>query len=1220
MFLLLVAVSTTFANPLPPPFDTEPFDTDVEGNSASNESGFFRKDGGPEQFRYFLGTGVTSGSLIMDFTVPFTDGPGNDFAILTNSSSWGSLADKALFEFFLQGNLQASFVESLTPDHLFEFDLPGSGLIADRVRVTNITPDPGGNNLATMTFDDAGVAYNFVEPVTGCTDASFSQSTGSPLTVGDEPHSVAINDFNLDGNPDLATANFDSDNITVLLGNGNGSFIEASGSPFAVGDGPRFAVTTDLNLDGNPDLATANYNSDNLTILLGNGRGGFNEATDSPYELLDGPFSLVVADFNLDGRPDLASSNYNSDNVRVLLGNRHGGLDEAQNSPIAVGDGPRSVAVGDFNLDGRPDLATANFDSDQVTVLLGEGNGEFSEAASIFTVGDGPNSVSAGDFNFDGKSDLVTANVGSNNITVLLGDGKAGFSEATNSPLLVGNSPRFVRVGDLNMDGKPDLATANYHSDNITILFGIGNGNFTEAPGSPLEVGKLPRSIAIGDFNRDGKLDLATANSFSDNATVMLNTCDAFPCNEASLDLAPVATFAANLVAAGDFNRDAKPDLATVDATGVTVRLGGGNGQFNPAPGSPFQAGNGPSNVAAADFNRDGKLDLVTCNLNGLAVLLGDGDGGLGQASILSTNTDRFVAVGDFNLDGKPDLATTTGSVFPSANLDKVTVLLGDGNGGFNSAPESFEVGLESRELVVGDFNQDGNPDIVVGFGRPSDWTLLEGDGNGGFVESVNFGVGGIIPLYLVAADFNLDGKTDLIASIVPWEPGPPEFIPPRLAVLLGRGDGSFENITDLDPFDLPDVSSSLAVGDFDLDGIPDLVSGNSLKVLLGDGSGSFKIYPFSEVDGVFSIAVGDFNLDGRADIATAGQSGTVMLNTCSAKFKLSINNITVKETSSGIVNADFTVTVDPVADVDVKVHYETADGTARVVRNDYTAISGNLIIPAGEATGTITVPIIGDRIAEPTETFFVNLASPVNATIINNQGSGTISNKRPSITINDASVVEGVVGKVKCNFTVTSSFVYTNAGVRVNYVTENGTAISGSDYQATSSLVTIRSNSTGAVPIGIPVFGDKLLESNETFRVRLSTSDASIGDGVGVCTVVNDDAPPSLSVNNVTVTEGDSGTVNAQFTINQSAVSGLNTRVTFRTANGTARSGATQDYFAKNATVFIPPGSTAITVDVSVNGDTVVETDEVFFVNLLDPMNATIADEQGVATILNDD
>lgn len=167
VMIFLLGVGGALGGPLPPPFDTEPFHTKAFGNSAANLLGFFRKDGGPRQFRYSLGTDIIAGSLLMDFATPFIDGPGNDFAILTNSQSWGPLADMALFEFFLGGTLRASFTAPLAPDQLFQFDLPGSSLVVDRIVVTNITPDPPGiNNLATMTFDDAGVTYVVPEPST----------------------------------------------------------------------------------------------------------------------------------------------------------------------------------------------------------------------------------------------------------------------------------------------------------------------------------------------------------------------------------------------------------------------------------------------------------------------------------------------------------------------------------------------------------------------------------------------------------------------------------------------------------------------------------------------------------------------------------------------------------------------------------------------------------------------------------------------------------------------------------------------------------------------------------------------------------------------------------------------------------------------------------------------------------------------------------------------
>jgi hypothetical protein len=154
-------------SPLPFPFVTTPFDTDTRGNASANDSGMFRQDGGLPQWRYFLGTEGTPGSLIMDFAAPFTNGPGPDFAIVTSAESWGPRADVALFEFFLEDTFQAAFPAPLDPDKIFLFDLLGSRLVANRVIVTNLTPDPPGiNELGTMTFDNAGVAHLLVDPST----------------------------------------------------------------------------------------------------------------------------------------------------------------------------------------------------------------------------------------------------------------------------------------------------------------------------------------------------------------------------------------------------------------------------------------------------------------------------------------------------------------------------------------------------------------------------------------------------------------------------------------------------------------------------------------------------------------------------------------------------------------------------------------------------------------------------------------------------------------------------------------------------------------------------------------------------------------------------------------------------------------------------------------------------------------------------------------------
>ncbi len=422
----------------------------------------------------------------------------------------------------------------------------------------------GRPDLATanVVSSNVTVLLNTCDSVP-CPDAGVG-FTSSSFAVGTGPESIAVGDFNLDGKPDLATANFNSNDVTVLLGNGVGGFAAAPGSPFALGGSfPESIAVGDVNLDGKPDLATANFNSNDVTVLLGNGAGGFAPAPGSPFAVGLGPYSIAVRDVNLDGKPDLATANNNSNNVTVLLGNGAGGFAAAPGSPFAVGSVPFSIAVEDVNLDGKPDIAAANFNSNNVTVLLGDGAGGFAPApGSPFAVGTQPFSIAVGDVNLDGKPDLATANINSNDVTVLLGNGAGGFAAAPGSPFAVGPGPYSIAVRDVNLDGRPDLATANTNSNNVTVLLGNGAGGFAAAPGSPFAVGgTFPEAIAVADFNLDGKLDLVTTNAGSANVTVLLNRCNAPPvalCTDVTVSAGADCTANAS-IDNGSFDPDGDP-------------------------------------------------------------------------------------------------------------------------------------------------------------------------------------------------------------------------------------------------------------------------------------------------------------------------------------------------------------------------------------------------------------------------------------------------------------------------------------------------------------------------------------------------------------------------------------------------------------------------------------------------------------------------------------
>ena len=357
-------------------------------------------------------------------------------------------------------------------------------------------------------------------------EVSFSSATN--FAAGDFPTSVAVGDFNDDGISDLAVANLLDDNVSVLLGNGNGGFSNVTN--FTVGDLPSSVAVGEFNGDDISDLVVTNKDSSNISVLFGNGKGSFSNVTN--FAVGSGPRSVGVGEFNSDGISDLAVANIDDNNVSVLLGNANGSFSNATN--FAVGNGPISLVVGEFNRDNISDLAVTNLNEDNVSVLLGNGNGSFSNASN-FNVEHLPQSLAVGEFNGDGISDLVVANLNSgstpvslgnsDSISVLLGNGNGSFANATN--FYVGVSPRAVAVGEFNSDGISDLAVANASSDKVSILLGTGNGSFSNA--TNFAVGDQPASVAVKDFNGDGISDLAVANLGDDNISILLNTTPITP-------------------------------------------------------------------------------------------------------------------------------------------------------------------------------------------------------------------------------------------------------------------------------------------------------------------------------------------------------------------------------------------------------------------------------------------------------------------------------------------------------------------------------------------------------------------------------------------------------------------------------------------------------------------------------------------------------------------
>jgi hypothetical protein len=376
---------------------------------------------------------------------------------------------------------------------------------------------------------------------------SFRQAPGSPIAIGGRLPSIASADFNGDGHLDVAVVNSQDNTVAVFLGNGNGTFSPGPQSPFTVNGGflsgsvPTAIAVGDLNADGHPDLAITNIPINPLSViggaitghiggavavLLGKADGSFNGANNFGTGA-DLPVSVAIADFNGDGKRDLAIAHLNSGSVSVLLGSGSGtSFSFAPGSPFAVGTRPASVAAGDVNADGRIDLAVAIADDDAIAILIGVGNGMFiPNVNSPVAVGHRPASVALADLNGDGKLDLAAADLNDGTVSVSLGDGTGTFP--TVQHYAVGRFPMFVAVADFNSDGKRDLVAADNLSHMVAVL--VGNGNGTFAPARHLSVGGDPQSIAVADFDGNNQPDIATANLSAGNVAVLLNSTDIVP-------------------------------------------------------------------------------------------------------------------------------------------------------------------------------------------------------------------------------------------------------------------------------------------------------------------------------------------------------------------------------------------------------------------------------------------------------------------------------------------------------------------------------------------------------------------------------------------------------------------------------------------------------------------------------------------------------------------
>jgi hypothetical protein len=586
-------------------------------------------------------------------------------------------------------------------------------------------------------------------------------------------------------------------------------------------------------------------------------------------------------------------------------------------------------------------------------------------------------------------------------------------------------------------------------------------------------------------------------------------------------DTCPVASFGAltvsNVRAIGstvtaDFNSDGRVDVATAATSGdtISVALGGGDGTF--ALASVALTGSRPLSIGAGDFNGDAKTDLVTAHSSNteskLTLLLGDGAGGFlasSDISIMQASTDTFIfmVVADFNADGKADVA---------AELDRfhtVAVLLGDGAGNFTNkklsdsglSPAGF-LGIDT--IAAADFNRDGKLDLVVG--NASGVSALLGDGAGGFAAPVAIRTD-IRVLSVAVGDFNRDGKPDLAAAGF--------NITAAVSVLLGDGDGGFG------PPTIYSSEASWAVpiksADFNGDGHADLAVNDTsglMLILQGDGAGGFR-GAAAYAEGNRVLSAGDLDGDGRTDLIVTSEPEdfvTTLLNTCgTAEVKSALQfNQPLYSAPFEEPNGSVTVTVVRTGSLEgaATVDYASSDGTADA--SDYVPLSGTAHFAAGVASKNILINIKDDQISEGEENFNLTLSNPTGATLGGQSRAVFLigpSDDPPRLSVRDVSMAEGNSGLTEVVFNVFFSKP-SALPVKVDYETEDDTAVAGEDYVGTSGTLTYSPGET-VKTLTVRVNGDTLDETTEAFIVKLTNPTNAVLSAPfhGVGTIRDDDS-----------------------------------------------------------------------------------------------------------------
>ncbi|MFB9274486.1 FG-GAP-like repeat-containing protein [Cohnella cellulosilytica] len=790
--------------------------------------------------------------------------------------------------------------------------------------------------------------------------------------TGTTPVQFAAGDLDGDGLLDLAVVNAGTNDLSVFSGKGDGTFGVAIAYPLDFE--PRTIALGDFNNDGYPDavIPCYDYCSHGLYLLLNQGDGSFGSATPVPG-IANGD-EAAAADFNGDGSMDLAVSHLvgGKHTYSVMLGDGSGALSLANSYELS--GNASSMISGDLNGDGQPDIAFVVGRKNKLVVALNAGGGSLQPPIMQNTESN-PGAVAQGFFDDDLLPDLAVVHTGGSQpgVTIFIGQGEGQFAP---SSTYRANNGYSVAIGDLDGDGRVDLAVPNFNHNELTVLHGNGDGTFLPTP-RYLPGGRGPVSIRIADLNGDGLNDLMTLNQLSNDVSV-------WPGRGASdLGLPRIYStgYAPTDIQLGDFNGDGMVEAILPTWAGYSIVRGTSPTDFSLNTNYGLAGADDVSGLAAADFNRDGYSDFALLNAtkNRIEIRLGSAGGfqkSPTQVTLDGTLSD--IAIGDFNGDGELDIAAAN-----RGGNDPFIVLPGVGDGTF-SAQHTYSLDASPMSLAPGDYNGDGLEDMAITYVDSNRITLLLSTDMGNFADIRTFAADGV-PSGIVSADFNGDRIADLAIAVKSTN---------KVYVYAGSSDGSLSLTADIG---LEGGLSNLAAGDFDGDGILDLAvtasSTSKVYVLQGLGNGAFTGIQ-SYATGIFPIAAAahDFNEDGKSDLLIAGKNNgdVTLLLSLPPMGRIELDSpayMTGKDEGSVTIQVKRTGGEIGVA----SIAYHTEDGSA-IAGTDYTGVSGTLVFADGQTTGSISIPILDNDQYGSDKSFTITLSRPSGGAVLGPLRSATVT------------------------------------------------------------------------------------------------------------------------------------------------------------------------------------------------------------------------------------